>query len=131
MTVDTILAGISWTPEIRGILSVLVGVVVLMGSMYLLLATNLAQRLGFLVALTAVFGWLTIHGTMWLIYPPGTGPAGRGPAWEVDEIVYGDLSESLLDKVHTSTRPPARRRRRSTTSSPRTSPPSTRSTPTS
>ncbi|HET6772817.1 MAG TPA: hypothetical protein VFH36_05870 [Acidimicrobiales bacterium] len=100
MTVDTILAGISWTPEIRGILSVLVGVVVLMGSVYLLLATNLAQRLGFLVALAAVFGWLTIHGTMWLIYPPGTGPAGRGPAWEVDEIVYGDLSESLLDKAH-------------------------------
>jgi hypothetical protein len=95
-----ILAGISWTPEIRGILSVLVGVIVLMGSVYLLLATNLAQRLGFLVALAAIFGWMTIHGTMWLIYPPGTGPAGRGPAWEVEEIVYGDLSESLLERAH-------------------------------
>jgi hypothetical protein len=101
MTVNGILAGIAWDPEIRGILSVLVGVIVLMGSVYLVLATNLAQRLGFLIALAAVFGWLTIHGTMWLIYPPGTGPAGRGPAWEVQEIVYGDLSESLLDKAHT------------------------------
>jgi hypothetical protein len=101
MTVNGILAGIAWDPEIRGILSVLTGVVVLMGSVYLLLATNLAQRLGFLLALAAVFGWMTIHGTMWLIYPPGTGPAGRGPAWEVEEIVYGDLSESLLDKAHT------------------------------
>jgi hypothetical protein len=103
-----ILAGISWTPEIRGILSVLVGVVVLMGSVYLVLATNLAQRLGFLISLAAIFGWLTIHGTMWLIYPPGTGPAGRGPAWEVEEIVYGDLSESLLERAHdidTSTLP--------------------------
>ncbi len=104
------LAGISWTPEIRGILAVLVGVVVLMGSVYLLLATNLAHRLGFLLALTAVFGWLTIHAMVWLIYPPGTGPAGRGPSWEVEHIVYGDLSESTLDEAHdvdTSTLPPA------------------------
>lgn len=109
MTLDVIVAGIGWDPEIRGILSVLVGVVVLMGSIYLVLATNLAQRLGFLLALTAVFGWLTIHGLVWWLYPPGTGPAGRAPAWEVEEIVYGDLSESLLDEAHdidTSTLPP-------------------------
>jgi hypothetical protein len=109
-TVVPTLAGISWTPEIRGILSVLVGVVVLMGSVYLLLATNVAHRLGFLLALTAIFGWMTIHGLVWLIYPPGTGPAGRAPSWEVQEIVYGDLSESMLDKAHgvdTSTLPPS------------------------
>jgi hypothetical protein len=109
VTLDVIVAGIGWDPEIRGILSVLVGVVVLMGSIYLVLATNLAQRLGFLLALTAVFGWLTIHGLVWWLYPPGTGPAGRPPAWEVEEIVYGDLSESLLDEAHdidTSTLPP-------------------------
>jgi hypothetical protein len=109
VTLDVIVAGIGWDPEIRGILSVLVGVVVLMGSIYLVLATDLAQRLGFLLALTAVFGWLTIHGLVWWLYPPGTGPAGRPPAWEVEEIVYGDLSESLLDEAHdidTSTLPP-------------------------
>ncbi len=110
MTLVPTLAGIAWDPEIRGILSVLVGVVVLMGSVYLLLATNVANRLGFLLALTAIFGWMTIHGLVWLIYPPGTGPAGRGPSWQVEEIVYGDLSESMLDKAHdvdTSTLPSA------------------------
>ena len=55
------LAGIAWDPQIRGILSVLVGVVVLMGSVYLLLATNVASRLGFLLALAAIFGWMTIR----------------------------------------------------------------------
>lgn len=103
------LAGIAWDPEIRGILSVLVGVAVLMGSVYLLLATNLAARLGILIALGAVFGWLTIHGAMWWIYPPETGPAGRAPSWEATEIVYGDLSNSLLDEAHdldASTLPP-------------------------
>ena len=100
MSLVPTLAGISWDPEIRGILSVLVGVVVLMGSIYLLLATNLATRLGFLLSLTAVFAWLTIHGTVWWIYPPGTGPAGRPPSWEVTEIVYGDLTNSMLDEAH-------------------------------
>jgi hypothetical protein len=104
------LAGISWDPEIRGILSVLVGIVVLMGSVYLLLATNLATRLGFLLSLAAVFGWLTIHGTIWWIYPPAQGPIGRTPSWEVQEIVYGDLSNSMLDEangVDTANLPPS------------------------
>jgi hypothetical protein len=104
------LAGIAWDPQIRGILAVLTGVIVLMGSVYLLLATNLASRLGFLVALAAVFGWMTIHGLVWWIYPPGQGPIGRIPAWEVQEIVYGDLSNSILEKAHdvdTSGLPPS------------------------
>ncbi len=41
-----LLAGIAWDPQIRGFLAVLVGVVVLMGSVYLLLGTNLGSRLG-------------------------------------------------------------------------------------
>ena len=110
MALDVILAGISWTPQIRGILSVAVGVVVLMGSVYLVLATNLAHRLGFLLALAAVFGWLTIHGLVWWLYPPSNGPKGRDASWQVEEIVYGDLSSSMLDKAHDldpSTLPPA------------------------
>jgi hypothetical protein len=110
MHVVPTLAGIAWDPQIRGILAVLVGVVVLMGSVYLLLATNVASRLGILLALAAVFGWLTIHGLVWWLYPPGQGPIGRIPAWEVEEIVYGDLSNSMLEKAHdvdTANLPPA------------------------
>ena len=108
MDVLPVLAGIAWDPQIRGILAVLVGVVVLMGSVYLILATDVANRLGFLLVLTAFFGWMIIHGLTWWIYPPGQGPSGRIPSWEVQEIVYGDLSESLNEKVHdidTSTLP--------------------------
>ena len=36
-----LLAGIAWDPQLRGFLAVAVGVVVLMGSVYLLLGTNL------------------------------------------------------------------------------------------
>jgi hypothetical protein len=99
MTLVNTFAGIGWDPEIRGILTVVVGVVVLMGSVYLLLATNLAGRLGFLLALTAVFGWMTIHGITWWLYPPGNGPAGRIPSWEIEEINHSDLSQAQLEEA--------------------------------
>lgn len=100
MTLVPIVAGIAWDPEIRGILAVLAGVAVLMGSVYLLLATNVAHRLGFLLALAALFGWMTIHGLVWWIYPPGQGPIGDLPAWQVEEINHADLRQALLSEAH-------------------------------
>ena len=99
MTLVNTIAGIGWTPEIRGILTVVVGVVVLMGSVYLLLMTNVASRLGFLLALTAVFGWMIIHGLTWWLYPPGNGPIGRIPSWQIEEINHGDLSLAALEEA--------------------------------
>ena len=81
-----IIAGISFDPGIRGILVVLVGVTVLMGSVYLLLGTNLGSRLGFLVALTGLFGWLAILTFMWWLTPPAIGPRGNLPSWKPVEI---------------------------------------------
>ncbi|HBU02582.1 MAG TPA: hypothetical protein DEB20_08645, partial [Acidimicrobiaceae bacterium] len=71
-----VIAGISWDPGIRGILIVMVGVVVLMGSTYLILGTNIGSRLGFLVALSGLFGWLTILTFVWWLTPPAIGPRG-------------------------------------------------------
>ncbi len=92
-----LLAGIAWDPQIRGFLAVGVGVVVLMGSVYLLLATNVGSRLGFLVGLSAIFGWCTIMGLTWWAY--GTiGMLGDPPKWVVEEVVYADESaEAGLD----------------------------------
>jgi hypothetical protein len=100
MTLTHTLAGIAWDPQIRGILTVVVAVVVLMGSVYLLLATNVAHRLGFLLALAAVFGWMTIHGIIWWLYPPGNGPAGTLPSWHIEEINHGDLQQAGLEEAH-------------------------------
>ena len=87
MTTVHLLAGIAWDPQIRGFLAVLVGVVVLMGSVYLLLGTNLGARLGFLVAISAIFGWCTIMGITWWVYG-NIGMLGEAPHWVVEEIVY-------------------------------------------
>jgi len=77
-----IIAGIAFDPGIRGVLVVLVGVVVLMGSVYLILSTNLGSRLGFLVALSGLFGWLTILTFVWWLTPPAIGPRGNIPTWK-------------------------------------------------
>ena len=92
-----LLAGIAWDPQIRGFLAVGVGVVVLLGSVYLILGTNLGSRLGFLVAMSAIFGWCTIMGLTWWVY--GTiGMLGDAPRWVVEEVVYDDESpEAGLD----------------------------------
>jgi hypothetical protein len=96
VTLSTILAGIAWNPQIRGILVVAVGVAVLMGSIYLLLLTNLGHRLGLLIALTGFFAWMVILGLFWWVKPSGTGPAGRVPVWQAEEINTGDLSQAHL-----------------------------------
>lgn len=90
-------AGIAFDPTIRGILAVGVGVVVLMGSVYLLLATNTGNRLGFLLALTGFFGWMAIMGFIWWIY--GIGMLGASPSWEVVEYNAGDVSSAVTDEV--------------------------------
>jgi len=94
-----IIAGISFDPGIRGILVVLVGVSVLMGSVYLLLGTNLGSRLGFLVALTGLFGWLMILTFMWWLTPPAIGPRGNLPSWKPVEIYVNGAGDQPKTNV--------------------------------
>lgn len=92
------LAGIAWDPQIRGILATAVGVVVLMGSVYLLLGTNVGIRLGFLLSAASFFGWMAIMGLIWWVY--GTiGMLGTAPSWQVSEVVYPDLDAAALEEA--------------------------------
>lgn len=92
-----VLAGIAFDPTIRGLLAVAVGVAVLMGSVYLLLATNTGNRLGFLLALTGFFGWMAIMGMIWWIY--GIGMQGEAASWQVVEYNAGDVSQAVTERV--------------------------------
>ncbi len=92
-----VLAGIAYDPTIRGLLAVAVGVIVLMGSVYLLLGTNTGNRLGFLLALTGFFGWMAIMGLMWWIY--GIGMKGQDPAWHIVEYNTTDTALAVTDDV--------------------------------
>jgi hypothetical protein len=60
----------------RGILITVVAIVAFIGAGFLLLYTNLGQRLAFLVTGAATFGWLTIGSLLFVIYAPrGLRPA--------------------------------------------------------
>jgi len=76
---STLLA-IGWMPELRGILTVIIAVFALCGSIYLILGTNLGARLGFLVVLSALAGWMFIMGAIWWTY--GKGLLGDEPSWQ-------------------------------------------------
>jgi hypothetical protein len=80
------LAAIAFDPAIRGVLVVLVGVVVLFGSIYLLVATNTGARSGFLIAMAALMGWCFSMGIFWWIY--GIGMIGEAPTWMEREINF-------------------------------------------
>jgi len=86
MRLFPLFAGLAWNPGIRGILVVAVGVAVLCGSVYLLLATNVGARLGMLLAFAGLTGWLCCLTLFWWISPPAIGPRGNSPTWRPVEI---------------------------------------------
>jgi hypothetical protein len=95
-------AGLSWDPAIKGILVVAIAVTILMGSIYLIVATNTGARLGMLISLAGLFGWLSIMSLFWWIQPPGIGPSGKLPSWQVEEIYIHDASSppAQLDQLN-------------------------------
>jgi hypothetical protein len=95
--VSTVLAGIAYDPEIRGVLVVTVASLILIGSVYLLLSTNVGARLGFQVAMAGLLGWMVLLSLFWWIY--GVGAIGTLPEWHVEEINVGDMSQAQLEEA--------------------------------
>ncbi|MFT3851563.1 MAG: hypothetical protein QM733_02295 [Ilumatobacteraceae bacterium] len=99
------LLAISWEPELRGILIVIIAGTVLMGSVYLILATNMGARLGFLVALAALAGWFFLMGCVWWTY--GKGLLGPAAAWKpVADVTVLQTTTAMYDANVLTTRVP-------------------------
>lgn len=86
------LAAISFDNEVRGLLVVLLGASILMGSVWLILSTNTGFRLGTLIAISAIFGWTAMMAFIWSLY--GIGLQGARPSWEVQALHVGNPSIS-------------------------------------
>lgn len=77
-----------WYPTILGFLVVIFAIVLFCGSVYMLLATNLGARLGFLIAFTALMGFMVILTSLWITTAsPLNTLKGRIPKWEPLELV--------------------------------------------
>jgi hypothetical protein len=89
---------IGWMPEIRGILTVIIAVVVFCGSVYLLLGTNVGARLGFLLSIAGLAAWMASMGAIWWAY--GLGLKGRDPTWAMAKGVNLMRTPADLDQSH-------------------------------
>ena len=89
------LGAISFDNEIRGLLTVLLGSAILMGSVWLIISTNTGFRLGTLIAISAIFGWTVMMAFIWSLY--GIGLQGARPTWEVQAIHIGNPSVTEND----------------------------------
>ena len=90
-----------WYPTILGVLVVVAAVSLFCGSVYLLLATNLGARLGFLVAAAGLSGFMVLLSCLWMTTAsPLNTLKGRVPTWKaVESIKGGDLSKSSIPAV--------------------------------
>ena len=93
----TLLAAIAFDPTIRGVLVVMVAVAALVGGVYLLLATNIGIRNGFLIAMGALTGWCFSMGLFWTIY--GIGMVGAVPTWTAKEINFDRNASTITEHV--------------------------------
>jgi FAD/FMN-containing dehydrogenase len=85
-----VLLAFGWFPEVKGIVVVLLAVGTMIGGSYLVLATDLGHRLGLLVVLAGLFGWMASMGI---------GLKGREPTWKGKEVIVADLAQSSYSVV--------------------------------
>ena len=88
---DALTLALTWNPQVRGGLYVLIAVLVLCGSGFVILGTNLGARLGFQAAAAGLMGFLVVIGAVWWVY--GIGPQGKAPTWVPRFTVQGDLGQ--------------------------------------
>lgn len=96
---EHVLGVLTWDPQIRGSLILLTAIAILCGSTWLLLATNVGARLGFLLAVAGLTGWLTVLGMLWWLTPSATGPKGRDPHWKVRGAISGALGPTAPEPL--------------------------------
>ena len=85
-----------WYPTILGVLVVVAAALLFVGSIYLLLGTNMGARLAFLVTFSALTGFMVVLSSLWITTAsPLNTLRGSVPAWEIKEVVPS------LDKAKT------------------------------
>jgi hypothetical protein len=99
LAAETLEKGI-WYPTILGVLVVVAAVVLFLGSVYVLLGTNLGARLGFLIAFTGLAGFMVILSLLWCTTAsPLNTLKGRIPQWKVQEVIASP-QKSKTSAVH-------------------------------
>jgi len=96
-----------WYPTILGVLVPISAVALFCGTVYLLLATNLGARLGFLVIGAGLAGLMILLSLLWMTTAsPRNTLKGRSAQWvALESISGGDLARSKYEPVQTAKTP--------------------------
>ncbi len=88
----------------QAVLALVIAVVVLIGSIYMLLASNFGARLGYLVLMVSLMVWIILLSSLWLLglpgTPAGTGPRGQESAW-IPFLASSDQGKVFADTLNT------------------------------
>lgn len=96
----------------KGTAVTVAGVVLFIGSVYVLLAAFFGLRMGYLVLAVGLFGWMILLSALWVFGAPGTpknlGPRGTEPHWEVFAAAAGPPPAAEYAQVVSYPGPPWR-----------------------
>jgi hypothetical protein len=103
-TVTTLASGVVerslWYPTILGVLVVVAAAILFVGSIFLLLGTNMGARLAFLAVFAALTGFMVVLSSLWITTTsPLNTLRGAVPAWQIKEVV-ADPTDSKVEAVH-------------------------------
>lgn len=95
--VGVLAATFTWDPFIRGTLILALFIVLLPGSVYLVLSTDVGGRLGFLLMAAGMTGMLCLLSILWMPLA-STADVGRPNSWKALEVVTGDYAKQVTIK---------------------------------
>ncbi len=95
-----LLANFEYSVFIRGILFPSIMFIILCGSSYAIMATNMGNRLGFLVAAAGLAGWMFLMAVVWMMY--GIGLRGKDPTWRVADVITGNNNLNISENRNVS-----------------------------
>jgi hypothetical protein len=89
-----LLATITWDPFVRGLVILALALLLLPGSVYLVLATDVGARLGFLLTAAAISGMLCVFAILWPALS-STADIGRANSWKPLAVITGDFASQV------------------------------------
>jgi hypothetical protein len=89
----------------KGVGVTVMGLILFVGSVYLLLTAILGRWMGFLVLMVCLSGWMVVQSSLWLFgfwsqgleTPTNLGPKGAEPAWVVLDATNSTASEAYTE----------------------------------
>lgn len=109
-------AAIGWDPFVRGIVIIVIFVLVLPGTVYLVLLTDVGARLGFLLIAAGMAGMMVILSLLWICLD-SSADIGRPNSWHPEEIITGDYASQItvnsakslpINNLANGTKPPVK-----------------------